>query len=105
MIPPIMPAPVHLPAQFFFAAVIVALAIATALRFWLSGRQVRAVIDHRAAVPTAFAGKVPLTDHQKAADYTVATVRLGRLSILIDAIVTLALSVGGGIGLIDSLWQ
>jgi STE24 endopeptidase len=99
-----MPAPVHVPEQVFFVSVIVALAIATALRLWLSGRQVRAVTDHRAAVPTAFAERVPLTDHQKAADYTVATVRLGRLSILIDAVVTLALTVGGGIGLIDSLW-
>jgi STE24 endopeptidase len=44
-------------------------------------------------------------DHQKAADYTIANVRFGRLSLIIDALVTFALTVGGGIGLIDTLWE
>jgi STE24 endopeptidase len=105
MMPLSLHVPAHLPAQVLFTAVIAAILTATALRLWLSGRQVKAVTNHRAAVPREFSERIALTDHQKAADYTVATVRFGRLSILVDAVVTLALTVGGGIGLIDSLWQ
>jgi STE24 endopeptidase len=103
--PPIIHAPAYPLAQLFFASVVAALAIATSLRLWLSGRQVQAVTQHRGHVPPAFAERVPLADHQKAADYTVATLRFGRLSIIVDALVTLALTVGGGIGLIDTWWE
>jgi STE24 endopeptidase len=56
-------------------------------------------------VPRAFATRISLDDHQKAADYTLATVRFGRLSVLLEAVVTLALTVGGAIGILDLLWQ
>ena len=56
-------------------------------------------------MPPAFAESIPLPDHQKAADYTVATVTLGRRSVILDAFVTLALTIGGGIGWIDLLGQ
>jgi STE24 endopeptidase len=102
--PPIIHVPAHPLAQLFCASVIAAVAVATCLRLWLSGRQVQAVTEHRGRVPPAFAERVPLADHQKAADYTVATLKLGRLSIIIDALVTLALTVGGGIALIDTWW-
>jgi STE24 endopeptidase len=93
------------PPIMILTSVVAAFLVSTALRLWLSGRQVRAVTDHRGRVPLPFAERVPLTDHQKAADYTVATVRFGRLALIIDVIVTLALTVGGGISLIDTLWE
>jgi STE24 endopeptidase len=85
-------------------ALVAALAASTLARFWLSARQIAAVRAHRARVPPSFADRVPLADHQKAADYTIATVRFARISIIVDAIVTLALTVGGGIATLDSLW-
>lgn len=88
-------------AVFFVAA----LSAGTALRLWLASRQLAAVQGHRERVPAAFADRVTLAEHQKAADYTVATIRFGRRSVVIDALVTLALTVGGVIGLIDGLWQ
>jgi STE24 endopeptidase len=48
-------------------------------RLWLTSRQLRHVLHHRAAVPKAFAERVDLAAHQKAADYTVAK---GRLDLL-----------------------
>jgi STE24 endopeptidase len=109
MTPPIANLLGHVPngalAQLLAAAVFVALVAATALRLWLSARQVTAVRKHREQVPEAFAERIALTDHQKAADYTVATVRFGRISIILDALFTLVLTVGGGIGVIDALWQ
>jgi STE24 endopeptidase len=77
----------------------------TALRSWLARRQAVAVSGHRGHVPPAFAEQISLPDHQKAADYTLATLSLGRKSLLFDAIVTLALTVGGLLGIIDALWR
>ncbi|MGB9329641.1 MAG: M48 family metallopeptidase, partial [Steroidobacteraceae bacterium] len=52
-----------------------------------------------------FAGSVSAQEHAKAADYTIAKARLGRLTTLVDAALTLALTVGGGIAAIDALWR
>ena len=59
-----------------------ALAAATAVRFWLARRQIRHVRAHRDAVPASFADSIPLSAHQKAADYTVAKMRLSSLDRL-----------------------
>src|SRR5882757_1334747 len=91
--------------ELFVGFFVVALALGTALRLWLTSRQLAAVTAHRDRVPAAFADRVTLADHQKAADYTIATVRFGRKSVIVDALVTLALTVGGVIGLIDALGQ
>src|ERR1700759_3916941 len=92
------------PLSFAIAsAFVAAAAIGTALRLWLASRQIAAVTAHRGEVPPSFASRISLAEHQKAADYTVATIRFGRLSVVVDAAVTLALTVGGVIGLLDVL--
>jgi STE24 endopeptidase len=82
-----------------------ALGAATATRLWLAQRQIRHVRAHRAAVPGTFADSIPLPAHQKAADYTVAKVRLGIVETLLDAAVLLALTLGGGLQWLSGLWQ
>jgi STE24 endopeptidase len=84
---------------------IAAVAAGTALELWLAHRQVEAVGAHRDRVPEPFADRISLEDHRKAADYTVANVRFGRISILLNAGVTLLLTVGGGIASLDALWR
>ncbi len=97
----------HLPSLtlVFAGAFVAALAVGTAVRLWLSGRQLAAVRAHRDQVPKDFASRISLADHQKAADYTVATVKFARLSVVIEAVMTLVLTVGGAIGLLDLLLQ
>jgi STE24 endopeptidase len=82
-----------------------ALGAATATRLWLAQRQIRHVRAHRDAVPGTFADSIPLPAHQKAADYTVAKVRLGIVETLLDAAVLLALTLGGGLQWLSGLWQ
>ena len=82
-----------------------ALAAATATRLWLAQRQIRHVRAHREAVPGMFADSIPLAAHQKAADYTVAKVRLGIVDTLLDALVLLALTLGGGLQWLSDLWR
>ncbi len=67
------------------------------LRFWLSSRHIRHVLQHRAAVPAEFAAKIPLAAHQKAADYTVAKTRVGLVSLLFSSAVLIGFTLMGGL--------
>jgi STE24 endopeptidase len=84
---------------------VLAVIVGTALQLWLAGRQVAAVAAHRARVPEPFGEQISPTDHAKAADYTIATVRLRRIETVFDALVLLALTLGGGLAAIDALWR
>jgi STE24 endopeptidase len=81
-----------------------ALMAASATRLWLSWRQVRHVRAHRGAVPQTFAEAIPLSAHQKAADYTVEKTRLGMLEVLVGAAVLVALTLGGVIDWLHTQW-
>jgi STE24 endopeptidase len=59
---------------------------------------------HRGAVPDSFAGAIPLEAHQKAADYTVAKVKVGIVDVVLDAAVLLLLTFGGVLQLLSDFW-
>ncbi len=82
---------------------VLAVLVGTATRLWLANRQIAAVTRHRTRVPEPFAHSVSPADHLKAADYAVARTRLGRIDTVIDALVLLGLTLGGGIRGIDQL--
>lgn len=84
---------------------IIAVAAETLTRLWLGSRQIAAVQAHRNEVPEAFRAQVALADQQKAADYTTARARLGRWATVAEALVKLALTVGGGLAATDGLWR
>jgi STE24 endopeptidase len=84
---------------------IVALAASTVVELWLARRQVDAVAAHRDRVPEPFAGQISVEDHRRAADYTIARVRFGRIGTVLNAGLTLALTVGGGIAILDAWWR
>jgi STE24 endopeptidase len=81
-----------------------ALALATGTRLWLAQRQIRHVHAHRDAVPETFAEAIPLSAHQKAADYTEAKSRLGTLDVLIGAALVLAFTLGGLLQALSGAW-
>lgn len=84
---------------------LIAVAASYIVRWWLSIRQERAVRAHRDAVPEAFAAQIDVESHRKAADYTVARQRFGRVDLALDTLILLALTLGGGIEWFDSLWR
>ena len=88
--------------QFTFIFIL-ALAFTSLARLWLARRHLAHIAAHRAAVPEAFREKIPLSDHQKAADYTSAKTRFAMLDILFDAALLLAFTLGGGIQFIADL--
>ncbi|QQZ29393.1 M48 family metallopeptidase [Thiothrix subterranea] len=77
----------------------------TVVQLYLSLRQKQHVSAHRAAVPTPFAGKISLAEHQKAADYTLAKGGLGRIDLLIGLVILLAWTLGGGLEWLDAQWR
>ena len=96
-----------MPASLSFTvAFLAALLLSVAVRFWLASRQARHVWRHRTAVPAQFAERIALSAHQRAADYTVARVRLGMLETVVGAVVLLGFTVFGGLqALSDALAQ
>jgi len=80
-----------------------ALLISVALRHWLAQRQIRYVASHRNAVPENFAQKISLADHQKAADYTIAKLRLELLENSFAALILLVFTLLGGLDLLNQI--
>ena len=79
----------------------IALLASLLLKFWLATRQMRHVAACRNAVPAAFAERIGLAAHQKAADYTVAKNRFGLLTAAFGAAVLLAWTLLGGLDLLN----
>ena len=81
----------------FTLAFAIALVTGFLLKAWLATRQVRHVAQHRSTVPSAFADRITLTAHQKAADYTIAKSRLGLLELAFGTAVLLGWTLLGGL--------
>jgi STE24 endopeptidase len=74
-----------------------ALVASLALRFWLTSRQLRHVAAHRETVPPAFAERIPIEAHRKAADYTVVKGRFALLQMAFGALVLVGWTLLGGL--------
>ena len=88
------------PALAFTLVFLAALSLSVGVRLWLASRQARHVAAHRSAVPAQFAERIALRAHQRAADYTLARLRLGILESAVGTALVLGLTVLGGIALI-----
>lgn len=91
--------------QSFSLVFLAFIVLATATEAWLAGRQARHVRTHRGAVPARFADRVSLAAHQKAADYTLAKLAVGRWAGLWSVAVLLAWTLGGGLDGLDRAAQ
>ena len=65
------------------------------LKYYLDRRQVQSILSNRGAVPLAFAGKISLEAHQKAADYSVERIKFGQLTRITDLGSVLIATFGG----------
>lgn len=75
-----------------------------ATRAWVASRQMRHVLRHRDQVPAEFADRIGLRSHQRAADYTLAKVRLGMVETLVEAALLVVLTLLGGLQWLDLQW-
>jgi STE24 endopeptidase len=67
------------------------------LKFWLASRQIRHVAFNRHTVPAAFAERITLEAHRKAADYTITKTRFGLIELSWGTAITLAWTLLGGL--------
>ncbi len=79
------------------------LTISTVMRLYLSQRQISYIKQRRNQVPASFTENISLQEHQKAADYTIAKVRFGRLPLFYELILLLLWTLGGALGWLDQL--
>lgn len=91
--------------MWFSYLFLVALAGAVGLQWWLNHRQLAHIQRYRSAVPEAFAGKISLASHQKAADYTTDRLRVGRIELLYGTALLLGWTFGGGLNWLNQIWQ
>lgn len=99
-------APIHqdIPPTHMLTTLFVIFLLASVLtQLWLASRQIRHVSQHRDTVPAEFTSRISLSSHQRAADYTVARVRLGMLERITDAAVLVGLTLLGGLDAIQQL--
>jgi STE24 endopeptidase len=75
------------------------------VRLWLGLRHVGHVQAHRNSVPAAFSGTIPLDAHQQAADYTTAKTRLVLVQAVVQALLLIGLTLGGGLQWLDDAWR
>jgi STE24 endopeptidase len=80
------------------------LAFSTLIRLWLGSRQINYVQAHREKVPDAFTKNITLDAHQKAADYATAKTKVALVELIFQALLLFALTIGGGLQLIDTFW-
>ncbi len=80
------------------------LAFSSMIRFWLGSRQISHVQHHRDQVPDAFVKNIALDAHQKAADYSSAKTKLGLAEMVVQALLLLVFTIGGGLQWLDSFW-
>lgn len=71
------------------------------VQMWLVGRQIRHVASHRQQVPAAYSHTITLDEHQKAADYTVAKLRLGLLETGVGSVVLVMWTLLGGLHMLN----
>ena len=91
--------------QTFTLIFLAALLLSTLMQLWLARRHVRHIQAHRGSVPPDFSSQIELPAHQKAADYSVAKTRLGIAHTLLDALILVAFTLGGGLQILADFWQ
>ncbi|HEY9460783.1 MAG TPA: M48 family metallopeptidase [Paralcaligenes sp.] len=72
------------------------------LRLWLATRQIRHVKENREHIPVEFSERVSLHSHQRAADYTLAKMRLNMLERVADAAILVGFTLLGGLQYLDT---
>jgi STE24 endopeptidase len=78
-----------------------ALCVGLVMQVWLSTRQARHIAMHRHQVPPAFAQRIPLSAHQKAADYSLAKLRVGLIDLAVGGAVLLGWTLLGGLNALN----
>ncbi|HPG61887.1 MAG TPA: M48 family metallopeptidase, partial [Casimicrobium sp.] len=82
-------------ATTFALTMMVAMLLHYFVERWLLNRHLNCVASWRDQVPAPFAERIELSDHQRAADYTLAKGKLGKVEAAVGLIVSALILFGG----------
>lgn len=88
-------------ASLYTKIFLIALFSKSLIESFLDKRNMDHILKHRNAVPEKFKEQITLADHQKAADYSVEKIKVSQIFHLVDLVIFLALTLGGGLELIN----
>lgn len=91
--------------MWFSYLFIIALIGALALQLWLIARQRKHVSLYSSKVPEAFADKISLEAHQRAASYTISKLQVGKYELFYSTIILLLWTFAGGLNILDQFWH
>jgi len=81
------------------------LAVGIGIQIWLIGRHRAYVRSHKDTVPSSFASKISLPEHQKAAAYTLTKTSFRQKMLVIEVLVLLLWTLGGLLEHLDQLMR
>mgnify|MGYP000666359876 CR=1 FL=1 len=70
---------------------------------YLDNRNRKNILANRNTVPVKFSSQITLEEHQKAADYSIAKIKVAKVFNFIELVVLLIWTLGGGIQALDHL--
>ena len=89
----------------FYYLFIFLLITTTIFQVWLTKRHIAHIHKNKKSVPIAFSKTISISDHKKAADYTIAKSNIGVIDLFIQAIFLYLLTLGGGINILTDTFS
>ena len=89
----------------FYYLFIFLLVTTTIFQAWLTKRHIAHIQKNKNKVPSAFSKTISISDHKKAADYTVSKSYIGIIDLFIQAIFLYLITLGGGINIITNIFS
>ena len=89
----------------FYYLFIFLLITTTIFQVWLTKRHIAHIHKNKTKVPAAFSKKISISDHKKAADYTISKSNIGIIDLFIQAIFLYLITLGGGINILTDTFN
>ena len=89
----------------FTTIFLILLSVSTLLYLWLSRRHIIHIANCRSTVPTAFKDKISLTEHKKAADYSITNEHYANFELIFGLVLLLLWTLGGGLEFLDQIYR
>ncbi len=87
----------------FYYLFLFLLVTTTIFQAWLSRRHIAYIKKNKTKVPSDFSKIISISDHKKAADYTISKSNIGIIDLFIQAIFLYLITLGGGINIITNM--
>jgi len=89
----------------FYYLFIFLLITTTIFQVWLTKRHIAHIHKNKTKVPAAFSKTISISNHKKAADYTISKSNIGIIDLFIQAIFLYLITLGGGINILTDTFS